>query len=252
MLSRITELRALTRALASRITAGDSYIDIPPSGIGNVVRLGDPARRDGTARGAIATYRTPRATRAIHDGRRVFGGVVELRVRAQPALAQLHHFAPEKTGSVLPSKALLVRQSAGSLPRPFRFRPLADLANEIEWAKNRRLTPPTYLEGLGEHEPPIPPDLMVGVFSGYERRKEAQGLLDFEDLLELAVRLYDEDEPARETFRAGILQSSREREIILERSVRSQIIRAFVPVMVNHVLRQEAQDPNVARSFRLQ
>ena len=118
------------------------------------------------------------------------------------ALAQLHHFVPESTGSVLPSKALLVKQSAGSLPRPFRFRPLADLANEIEWAKNRRLTPATYLEGLGEHEPPIPPDLMAGVFTGYERRKEARGLVDFEDLLELAVRLYDEDERARETFRA--------------------------------------------------
>ena len=118
------------------------------------------------------------------------------------ALAQLHHFVPESTGSVLPSKALLVKQSAGSLPRPFRFRPLADLANEIEWAKNRRLTPATYLEGLGEHEPPIPPDLMAGVFARYERRKEAQGLVDFEDLLELAVRLYDEDERARETFRA--------------------------------------------------
>jgi DNA helicase-2/ATP-dependent DNA helicase PcrA len=118
------------------------------------------------------------------------------------ALGQLHHFVPEQTGSVLPSKALLVKQSAGSLPRPFRFRPLADLANEIEWAKNRRLAPATYLDGLGEHEPPIPPDLMVGVFAGYERRKEAQGLVDFEDLLELAVRLYDEDERARETFRA--------------------------------------------------
>ena len=118
------------------------------------------------------------------------------------ALAQLHHFAPESTGSVLPSKALLVKQSAGSLPRPFRFRPLADLANEIEWAKNRRLTPATYLEGLGEHEPPIPPDLMAGVFTGYERRKEARDLVDFEDLLELAVRLFDEDERARETFRA--------------------------------------------------
>ena len=41
------------------------------------------------------------------------------------------------------------------------------------------------------------PDLMAGVFTGYERRKEARGLVDFEDLLELAVRLYDEDERAR-------------------------------------------------------
>ncbi|HJS70192.1 MAG TPA: ATP-dependent helicase, partial [Gaiellaceae bacterium] len=118
------------------------------------------------------------------------------------ALAQLHHFLPDGVGSVLPSKALLVKQSAGSLPKPYRFRPLADLANEIEWARNRRLTPTTYVDGLGEHEPPIPPDLMVGVFAGYERRKQAQGLVDFEDLLELAVRLYDDDERARETFRA--------------------------------------------------
>jgi ATP-dependent DNA helicase UvrD/PcrA len=118
------------------------------------------------------------------------------------ALAQLHHFAPESTGSVLPSKALLVRQSTGSLPKPYRFRPLADLANEIEWAKNRRLTPVTYLDGLRGHEPPIPPDLMVRVFGQYEHRKEGQGLVDFEDLLELAVRLYDEDEGALETFRA--------------------------------------------------
>jgi DNA helicase II / ATP-dependent DNA helicase PcrA len=117
------------------------------------------------------------------------------------ALAQLHHFLADGVGAVLPSKALLVKQSAGSLPRPFRFRPLADLANEVEWAKNRRLTPATYLEGLGAHEPPIPPDLMVGVFERYERRKQGQGLVDFEDLLELAVRLFDEDEQARETFR---------------------------------------------------
>ena len=39
---------------------------------------------------------------------------------------------------------------------PFRFPPAGDLATEIEWAKNRRLTPDTYLDGLGDHEPPIP------------------------------------------------------------------------------------------------
>ena len=44
------------------------------------------------------------------------------------------------------------------------------------------------------HEPPIPEDLMVRVFREYERRKAAAGAIDFEDLLELAVRLYEEDE----------------------------------------------------------
>ena len=56
VLTRIAELRALTHAVASRITAGDSYIDVPCSRIGNVICFGDAARRDGTTRGAIAAY----------------------------------------------------------------------------------------------------------------------------------------------------------------------------------------------------
>src|SRR2546430_17217840 len=47
---------------------------------------------------------------------------------------------------------------------------------------------------------------MATVFREYERRKEASGAIDFEDLLELAVRMYEEDEWAlaalRERFRA--------------------------------------------------
>ncbi|MGH3023432.1 MAG: UvrD-helicase domain-containing protein, partial [Gaiellaceae bacterium] len=57
------------------------------------------------------------------------------------ALAQLHYFAEGTVGDVLPSKAPLLLPIARALPVPFRFRPLADLATEIEWAKNRRLTP---------------------------------------------------------------------------------------------------------------
>jgi DNA helicase II / ATP-dependent DNA helicase PcrA len=89
---------------------------------------------------------------------------------------------------------------------PFRYRPLADLATEIEWAKNRRLTPATYRRSLADHEPPIPDDLMERVFRQYEERKVARGRIDFEDLLELAVRMYDEDPAAvagfRERYRA--------------------------------------------------
>jgi DNA helicase-2/ATP-dependent DNA helicase PcrA len=130
-------------------------------------------------------------------------GVVGIAARTfhAAALAQLHYFAGDGVGDVLPSKALILKQSATSLPRAFRFRPVGDLATEVEWAKNRRLTPESYLDGLGDHEPPIPPDLMVKVFHQYERRKEAQRRIDFEDLLELAIRLFDEDRSAVETFR---------------------------------------------------
>src|SRR6266511_3428520 len=65
------------------------------------------------------------------------------------ALGQLHAFG-EPPKKIVASKALPLRQIANALPRPYRFRPAGDLATEVEWAKNRRLTPETYLEGLGE------------------------------------------------------------------------------------------------------
>src|SRR5881397_1815483 len=68
------------------------------------------------------------------------------------ALRQLRHFAPERVGRILPSKALVLRQIANKLPAPYKFRPAGDLATEIEWAKNRRLSPEQY----GDREPPIP------------------------------------------------------------------------------------------------
>ena len=42
---------------------------------------------------------------------------------------------------------------------------------------------------------------MAGVFREYERRKEASGAIDFEDLLELTVRLYEEDKWALTALR---------------------------------------------------
>ena len=126
---------------------------------------------------------------------------VQARTFHSAALAQLGFFLGNRLGQVLPSKALTLQPIRRSLPPPFKFRPLGDLAGEIEWAKNRRLTPETYFEGLGRHEPPIPPDLMLSVFRRYEAQKERQGRVDFEDLLELAVRLYDEDAEAARIFR---------------------------------------------------
>jgi DNA helicase II / ATP-dependent DNA helicase PcrA len=126
---------------------------------------------------------------------------VQARTFHSAALAQLRYFVGDGLGQVLPSKALTLQPIRRSLPPPFKFRSLGDLAGEIEWAKNRRLTPETYLSGLDGHEPPIPPDLMDSVFRRYEAQKERHGRVDFEDLLELAIRLYDEDAHAADTFR---------------------------------------------------
>ena len=61
------------------------------------------------------------------------------------ALGQLRFFAAEPPQRILASKALPLRHIGNTLRRPYRFRPAADLATEIEWAKNRRITPDDYL-----------------------------------------------------------------------------------------------------------
>ena len=131
---------------------------------------------------------------------------VAARTFHSAALSQLRYFGDEPPGRILNSKALLLRWIGNSLPRPYRFRPAGDLATEIEWAKNRRVTPAEYRRAAEGREPPIPPDLMARVFREYERRKQDAGLIDFEDLLALTIELY-EREPAlldvlRERYRA--------------------------------------------------
>jgi ATP-dependent DNA helicase UvrD/PcrA len=118
------------------------------------------------------------------------------------ALGQLRHFGAAPEARVLASKALPLRWIANALPAPYRFKPAVDLATEIERAKSSRIEPDAYLASLDEHEPPIPPELMARVYAQYQRLKEERGWIDFEDLLELAIRMYDEDELALMEFRA--------------------------------------------------
>ncbi len=121
------------------------------------------------------------------------------------ALAQLRYFRPDAVGRILASKALVVRQIANGLPAPYRFRAAGDLATEIEWAHNRRIPPGRYLGSLDGHVPPIPADLMHRVYCRYEERKRAEGLMDFEDLLERAIEVFEDERAAaefRERYRA--------------------------------------------------
>jgi ATP-dependent DNA helicase UvrD/PcrA len=138
--------------------------------------------------------------RARLDALGAFG--VTARTFHSAALSQLRHLDENPPGQILPSKALALRKLASSLPKPYRFRPAGDLATEIEWAKNRRISPGGYEAALGDHEPPIPADLMRALYSRYERGKQERGLVDFEDLLELAIRMFERDEYATERFRA--------------------------------------------------
>jgi ATP-dependent DNA helicase UvrD/PcrA len=135
---------------------------------------------------------------------------VEARTFHAAALSQLSRWWTAHTGEPLPavldSKAPLISSLANALPRPHRFVPRKELAGEIEWAKNRMIDPTRYLHELDAtaHQPPIPAELMLRVYEGYERRKQRTGRLDFEDMLGLAVRLFDRSPAAAEAVRDRI------------------------------------------------
>jgi ATP-dependent DNA helicase UvrD/PcrA len=119
---------------------------------------------------------------------------VEARTFHAAALHQLSGLWEQASGERLPEvldhKARLITPLANALPPPHRFLPRRELAGEIEWAKNRMISPDDYTGALEteEHEPPIPVELMEGLYRNYERRKERIGALDFEDMLGLAIR----------------------------------------------------------------
>ena len=130
---------------------------------------------------------------------------VEARTFHSAALAQLSRSWSAYTGDPLPDvldhKAPLIASLANALPPPHKFLPRRELAAEIEWAKNRMIPPGSYLAQLGDHAPPIPPEMMLRVYEGYERRKRTMGRLDFEDMLALTIRLLDEHPEAAEKIR---------------------------------------------------
>jgi DNA helicase II / ATP-dependent DNA helicase PcrA len=133
---------------------------------------------------------------------------VEARTFHAAALSQLSRLWPAHTGEPLPeilaTKAPLIASLANALPPPHKFLPRGELAGEIEWAKNRCITPDGYRAALSSegHEPPIPAELMHRVYDGYERRKHRTGRFDFEDMLALAVRLFDEHPAAADEIRS--------------------------------------------------
>jgi len=125
------------------------------------------------------------------------------------ALSQLRHFWPSRNeGYVLPeildSKLALLIPIARRLPGHYRFTPARDLADEIEWAKSRRIEVRAY-EAEAERAGrvvPIPLDLMRRVYDDYERAKQRANRLDFDDMLTLTVDLLERDRDAASTVRA--------------------------------------------------
>jgi len=113
------------------------------------------------------------------------------------ARRQLAHFWPLIHGRPLPdvldSKMRIIGPLARQLPGGYRFTPAKDLADEVECAKVRRMRPDTYQP---ERDPPVPTDVFTNLWRRYERSKARSNKIDFEDMLTLAVELYESDEGA--------------------------------------------------------
>ncbi len=133
---------------------------------------------------------------------------VDARTFHSAALSSLRWLWESNSGQPMPDvldhKAPLISTLANALPPPHKFLPRRELAGEIEWAKNRMVPPDGYLDELtrSAHEPPIPAELMLRVYEGYERRKASTGRMDFEDMLGLAVRMFDTYPDATAAIRA--------------------------------------------------
>jgi DNA helicase-2/ATP-dependent DNA helicase PcrA len=80
---------------------------------------------------------------------------------------------------------------------------MARLEAEVSWAKSRRLTPATYVEGARavRRRLPAPADQLVAVLEAYDRTCRRRGVLDFDGLLEEATRLLEDDRDVRDAFR---------------------------------------------------
>jgi DNA helicase-2/ATP-dependent DNA helicase PcrA len=123
------------------------------------------------------------------------------------AFRQLRYFwsrlSDTRLPEVLDSKAPLLAPLQRGLPGGYRFTAVKDLADELEWAKARRLDPSTYqaaAEAIGR-TPPIPGDLFAGVFRRYERAKERAGRIDFEDMLVRMLEGFETREDVATEFR---------------------------------------------------
>ena len=147
------------------------------------------------------TFTTKAAAELEQRLQRLGAGGVPTRTFHAAALSQLTVLGGMQI-DLLEAKTKLLWRIRQELPKQYREQHLGELAGEIQRAKSRRVRPVDYVDHLDRHLPPLPVELMQRVYAEYERRKQAARKLDFEDLLELAIQMYENDPHCRERFQA--------------------------------------------------
>lgn len=146
-------------------------------------------------------------TRAAAELRRRLDalGVEDVQARTfhAAALRQLRYFWPRVEGGALPtlvpSKAGYASQAARRLGIADSM--VADLIAEIEWAKVSLISPEEFASSVGSRNTPIERDEMAEFYQVYESIKAADGAIDFEDVLLLAIGLMAENSAVAEQVR---------------------------------------------------
>jgi ATP-dependent DNA helicase UvrD/PcrA len=147
------------------------------------------------------TFTTKAAGEMVERLSRLGAAGVPARTFHAAALSQLTVLG-DLDVDLLEAKTKLLWQIRRELPQEHREQHLGELAGEIQRAKSRRVGPDDYLDNLGEHLPPLPAELMQRVYTEYERRKRSARKLDFDDLLELAIQMYETNPRALARFQA--------------------------------------------------
>ncbi|MGI8755282.1 MAG: UvrD-helicase domain-containing protein [Acidimicrobiales bacterium] len=155
--------RVLTRRIAHRCLTGDA-----------------------DARHVLAVTFTRKAAAELDDRLRAFG------LRDLPAAGTFHALAYAQLRSrwaamgtaapvLLDRKARILGRILGGTTRMSA----ADVANEIEWAKARQVTPDGYplAAAQADRRLPLAPDRIAEWYRRYEEEKRRRGAVDFDDLL---------------------------------------------------------------------
>ncbi len=155
----------------------------------------------------VVTFTDKAANEMVERLRRLGLPDVTARTFHAHALSQLRHFWPSRHDGrplpeILDSKLGLLVPLVRRLPGHYRFTAAKDVADEIEWAKNRRIAPDAYEPAAAGRSTPIPVDLMARLYRDYERAKTRADRLDFDDMLTRTVELLETDDEAAETVRS--------------------------------------------------
>nr|WP_130348121.1 ATP-dependent DNA helicase UvrD2 [Herbihabitans rhizosphaerae] len=171
--------------------------------IANLVRGGHVAPGQ-----VLAVTFTTRAAGEMRTRLRALGVAgAQARTFHSAALRQLRYFWPrvvdERQWDVLEGKIRFVGQAAHKLGAPTDGEALRDMASEIEWSKASLISPESYPEAAAKarRDPPVPVEQMVAVYTGYEKLKNREAKLDFDDLLLHTAAALEEHAQVAEEFR---------------------------------------------------